>query len=154
MDCQTDAVTQDVTVTITGTVGAGAGKDPTYVSVVGCNQQFAVTNTGGVLTAKLIKLNCPNMAWVCTTLDCTHARIQEFLPGGRGSRPDCQKTAFTRVFLVFNLFYSFTEGVHGYFKEHFNFQRFQSGYNIFQVGGANYSGVGPNANFYRNQYNL
>ena len=32
---------------------------------------------------------------------CVHARIQEFLPGGGGSRPDCQKTALTTFFFFF-----------------------------------------------------
>ena len=51
--------------------------------------------------------------------------------GGGGSRPDCQKTAF---FLVINLFYSFTMV---YFKQNYNFPRFQRGSNIFS-GGPNF----------------
>ena len=83
VDCQTNAANQDVLLTITGTVGTPAVA-PAFVSVVGCAAQFPVTNTGGVLTATLAKASCANMAWVCTTLDCTRARIQEFLPGGGG----------------------------------------------------------------------
>ena len=80
VDCQTNAANKDVLLTITGTVGAPA-TPPSFVSVVGCAAQFPVTNTGGVLTATLVKTSCANMAWVCTTLDCTRARIQEFCQG-------------------------------------------------------------------------
>ena len=60
---------------------------------------------------------CLHICLLCSC-DCmcertTHARIQEFLPGG--SRPDCQKTVLT-CFLVLNLFYSFTEGVQWLFQ--------------------------------------
>ena len=52
-------------------------------------------------------------------------RSRNFLPGGGGGfKPDCQKT-------VLNLFYSFTMV---YFKQNFNFPRFQRGSNIFQWG--------------------
>ena len=52
-----------------------------------------------------------------------HARIQEFLSGGRGggggggSRPDCQKTVWTMFFLVINLFYSLQRGSNGFITE-------------------------------------
>ena len=57
---------------------------------------------------------------------------------GGGSRPDCQKTALT-TFLVLN----FTEGVQWLFQTKLSFS-------IYSGGG----GGGPNANFYRNPYNL
>ena len=60
--------------------------------------------------------------------------------GGRGSRPDCQKTALT-TFLVLN----FTEGVQPTVISNKTII-----FNIFRGGG----GGGPNANFYRNPYNL
>ena len=49
--------------------------------------------------------------------------------GGGGSRSNCQITAltFSCVFLVLNLFYSFTEGVQWLFKRKPNFPRFQRG---------------------------
>ena len=52
-----------------------------------------------------------------------HARIQEFLSGGRGggggggSRPDGQKTVWTMFFLVINLFYSLQRGSNGFITE-------------------------------------
>ena len=51
-----------------------------------------------------------------------HARIQEFLSGGRGgggggSRPDGQKTVWTMFFLVLNLFYSLQRGSNGFITE-------------------------------------
>ena len=55
----------------------------------------------------------------------------------------------------------FTKGVkwsNGYFKENYNFPRFQSGFIIFRGGGEGGSNIGggggSNANFYRNPYNL
>ena len=45
-----------------------------------------------------------------------HARIQEFLSGG-GSRPDGQKTVWTILFLVINLFYSLQSGSNGFITE-------------------------------------
>ena len=48
-----------------------------------------------------------------------HARIQEFLSGGKGggSRPDGQKTVWTMFFLVINLFYSLQRGSNGFITE-------------------------------------
>ena len=49
-----------------------------------------------------------------------HARIQEFLLGGRGgggSRPDGQKTVWTMFFLVINLFYNLQSGSNGFITE-------------------------------------
>ena len=85
--------------------------------------------------------------------------------GMRRSRNFCQgiqarppENSSDNVFLVLNLFYSFTEGVQCFFKENYNFPRFQRGSNIFQEGGGVQlvpgGGGGPNANFYRNGYNL
>ena len=62
-----------------------------------------------------------------------HAWIQELLPGG--SRPDCQKTALT--FFSPQLILQFYSGLSMvYFKENYNFPRFQRGSNIFQGGGV------------------
>ena len=68
----------------------------------------------------------------------------------RGSRPDCQKTSLTTVFAVcFYVFYSSLTMV--YFRENYNFSRFQ----LFPgVGVHLFPGGIPNANFYRNQYNV
>ena len=68
----------------------------------------------------------------------------------RGSRPDCQKTSLTTVFAVcFYVFYSGLTMV--YFRENYNFQ----GFNFFQGGRVHlFPGGVPNANFYRNQYNV
>ena len=62
-------------------------------------------------------------------------RSRNFCQGG--SRSYCQKTALTTLFflnffLVLNLFYSGLSMV--YFKENYNFPRFQRGSNIFQGG--------------------
>ena len=47
-----------------------------------------------------------------------HARIQEFLlRGGGGSRPDGQKTVWTMLFLVINLFYNIQSGSNGFITE-------------------------------------
>ena len=53
------------------------------------------------------------------------------------------------------LILQFTKGSNGFIKENYHFPRIQRGSNIFQAvqlfpGG----GGGPNANFYRNPYNL
>ena len=45
----------------------------------------------------------------------SHARIQEFFSGG--SRPDDQKTVWTTLFLVLNLFYSLQKGSIGFITE-------------------------------------
>ena len=64
-----------------------------------------------------------------------HARIQEFLSGGRGgggggSRPDGQKTVWTMFFLVINLFYSLQRGSNGFITEG------RRGSNFFQAVGV------------------
>ena len=65
------------------------------------------------------------------------------------------------VFLVLNLFYSFTEGVQWLFQRKlYFFQRFRRGPTFsWGVGGGGPTfsrggGGGPNANFYKNAYNL
>ena len=69
-----------------------------------------------------------------------HARIQEYLPGCPGL-----KTALTTSFLILNLFYSYIEGV----------QVSEEGPTLSRGGGSNlFQGEGPNADFYRNPYNL
>ena len=55
-----------------------------------------------------------------------------FTRGGGGSRPDCQKTALTTFFSPQLVKYSGLSMV--YFKENYNFPRFQRGSNIFQGG--------------------
>ena len=66
-----------------------------------------------------------------------HERIQEFSSGG-GSRSICHKNPWQHVFLVL-----FLVGLHlfyrmpmVYFKENYNFPRFQRGFNIFSRGGV------------------
>ena len=65
--------------------------------------------------------------WKIIDWDVLHARIQEFLPGG-GVQARLPENS---IFLVLNLFYSFTMV---YFKQNYNFPRFQRGSNIFQGG--------------------
>ena len=68
----------------------------------------------------------------------------------RGSRPVGQKTAWTRFFFFFSFLVQFTVGVQWFnYRENYTFPRIQRGANIFQWGGG-----GPNANSYRNPYNL
>ena len=88
----------------------------------------------------------------CVCERTTHARILEFLPGG--PRPDFQKAILTTFFSP-QLIVQFLQRVsNGYFKENYNFPRFQRGANICQGGPTFSRGEGPNANFYRNPYNL
>ena len=66
----------------------------------------------------------------------------------RGPRPDCQKTAlitfFVVVFLVLNLFYSFTEGFQWLFQRKLLFQglrgvqHFPGAVQLFQGGGGGF----------------
>ena len=61
-----------------------------------------------------------------------------------GSMPDCQKTALTTFFFFSpQLIFQFYRGclINVYFKENYNFPRFQRGSNIFQ-GGAGGGGGG------------
>ena len=83
---------------------------------------------------------------------CTDPWIFAGGGGGGGSMPSCQVKAdiFFVVFLVLNLFYSFTEGVQWLFQRKLLFSK---GSNYFQ-GGPTFARGGPNANFYRNPYNL
>ena len=72
---------------------------------------------------------------------------RNFCRRGGGSRLDCQKTVLT-CFLVLNLFYSFYRGCPMVIsKKTIIFHGFRGG------GGQHLPG-GPNANFYRNPYNL
>ena len=76
-----------------------------------------------------------------------------------GDMPYGQKTAWTTLFLcVFfspQLILQFTEGVQGLFQRKLQFPKEPEGSIIFQEGGPFFSRVGgPNANFYRNPYNL
>ena len=77
------------------------------------------------------------------------AQIQEFLPGG--SRPDCQKTVLTLLGFFFRFFFSyqlilqFYSGLLMiYFKEYYNFPRFQRGPTFSRgEGGSNIFQGGP-----------
>ena len=65
----------------------------------------------------------------------THARIQDFLPGGGGSRAGCQKTALT-IFFYYTTYFTVLQRVsNGHFKENYNFPRFQ-GVQHFPGGGG------------------
>ena len=76
---------------------------------------------------------------------------------GGGSRPDCQKTVLT-CFLVLNLLYSFYSGCPMVIlKKTIIFYGFRGGGGQHLPGGPTFSrggGGGPDANFYRNPYNL
>ena len=65
---------------------------------------------------------------------CIHARIQGFLPGGGGVQARLPENSSDNVFLVLNLFYIGLSMV--YFKENYNFTRFQRGSKIFKGGGG------------------
>ena len=86
----------------------------------------------------------------------SHARIQGFLSGG-GSRPNSQKTAWTFFFLF--LFFSsayftvYRGGPMALLLRKLNFQEDPEGVQHFP-GGPTFSRGDPNANFYRNPYNL
>ena len=84
---------------------------------------------------------------------------RNFCQGGGGfSRPDCQKPVLTCVFLDLTLFHSFYRGCPMVIsKKTIIFHGFRGGggnicqeVQLFPGGG----GGGPNANFYRNPYNL
>ena len=85
------------------------------------------------------------------------------LGGGGGSRPDCQKTVLTCFFFYSSTYFSFYRGCQMVIsKKTIIFHGFRGGGNIcqgvqlFPVGGGGGGGGrrGPNANFYRNPYNL
>ena len=97
----------------------------------------------------------------CMCERTTHAWIQEFLPGGGGvggSRPDCQETFLTCFFFSSQLILQFLQRVFNvYFIENYNFPWFQGGWGATFARGVQLfsrGGGGPNANFYRNPYNL
>ena len=74
-----------------------------------------------------------------------HARADPGIFARGGPRPTARKKLWQRsffFFLVLNFFYSVLSMV--YFKENYNFQRFQRGSNIFQGGdgGSNIFQVG------------
>ena len=81
----------------------------------------------------------------------------------RGSRPDGQKTAWTKffsIFLVLNLFYSLQKGSNGLLQRKLYFSKDPEGVQHFRGGGggggpaSSGGGGGPNAYFYRTPYNL
>ena len=75
-----------------------------------------------------------------------HARIQEVFSGGQ--------VYFLSLQLILHFYRG---GPKVYFKEKYNFLRFQGVSNIFQDGGPAFSrhrGGGPNFNFYGNLSNL
>ena len=87
----------------------------------------------------------------CTMVNGGHARIQGILPGGvQAQLPENSSDNVSFFLSVLNLFYSLTEGVQWLFKENYHYPRFQRGVQLLPGGG----GGGPNANFYRNSYNL
>ena len=76
-----------------------------------------------------------------------HVRFQEFLSGVQACRPE---NSLDKVFFFFSFLVQFTVGVQWFnYRENYTFPRIQRGANIFQWGGG-----GPNANSYRNPYNL
>ena len=81
-----------------------------------------------------------------------HAQIQKFFrEGDQGPKARKQYGHFFSPQLILQ----FTEGVQRfYYRENYTFPRIQRGSNILRVGGQTFSRGGPNANFYRNPYNL
>ena len=107
-----------------------------------CNPSYLYSSTDTGLFTRFMPTKyhhfvCSVCLPICLLCSCdcmcertTHARIQEFLPGG--SRPDCQKTVLTCLFLfVFfspQLISQFLKRVsNGYFKENYNYPWFQRG---------------------------
>ena len=76
-----------------------------------------------------------------------HLRIQEFSSGGVQGQLTEKNCFFLLLFFsVLNLFYSFTEGVQWFILGNTTIFKVPEGVQYFQGG--------PNANFYRNIYNL
>ena len=75
--------------------------------------------------------------------------------GGGGSRPNSQKRVWTffTVCLVLNLFYSLQRAAYGFITEKTILSKDPEGVKHFPRG-SNFFHLGPNANFYRNPYNL
>ena len=71
VDCTTNVASQDVLLTITGTVGSSV--PPTYVSVEGCAGQFAIST--GVAT--VLKATCTGINWV----GIVHVYLSSILTG-------------------------------------------------------------------------
>ena len=71
---------------------------------------------------------------------------------GPGLTARKQLCHFFFFFLFFNLFYSFTEDVQWLFQRKLLFSEDSEGVQLFPGGGGGRGG--PNANFYRNPYNL
>ena len=80
--------------------------------------------------------------------------------GGGGSRPDGQRTVWTTffLFLVLNLFYNWQRGPMVLLQRKLYFAKDPEGSNIIFQGARvqliQGGGRGPNANFYKNRYNL
>ena len=80
--------------------------------------------------------------------------------GGVGSMPDDRKQPGQRFFFFFysSTYFTVYRGVQWfYYRENYTFPRLQRGSNIFHGGGVQLfqgRGGGPNANFYRNPFNL
>ena len=83
-----------------------------------------------------------------------HARIQDFISGGgvQARQPENNLDLFF-VFLVLNLFYSLQRASNGFITEKTILSMDPEGVQHFP-GGSNFFHGGPNANFYRNPYNL
>ena len=101
--------------------------------------------------------NRPTLTTHCTTLPGPrHAPIQEFLSGGGG----VQVRPSTKSLDIFSpqLILQFTQGVQWlYYRENYNFPRIQpfpGGSNTYRGFQLFPGGEDPNANFYRNPYNL
>ena len=87
-----------------------------------------------------------------------HARIPEFLPGGgvQARLSENSSEVFFSFFLILNFkILQFTEGVQWLIQGRLYFSKVSEGVQHFPGGGGG-GGVqrGPNANFYRNPYNL
>ena len=104
--CVLEITEDDYFVTSTGAVYDAIQAAYLVLQILGYLRVYAYQVPSFCLLPFVYLSVCFVLVTVCASVQLM--RIQDFLPGG--SRPDCQKTVLTCVFLDLNLFYSFYRG--------------------------------------------